>query len=142
MKHVVKAPHQVPGTLEEMLEILGRLSLADIRRVRCAFSAVDPVTNDLILGELFDSRAALDRIVGLEGDPELRTAYQVIRNAMEQRCWLETPPGYGAWTHLADLGVATLAARRLGAKAPPMLAERVAAAWAAAHLRTVPPRRS
>ena len=103
---------------------------------------MDPVTNDLILGELFDSRAALAGILELEGDPELRTAYQIIRNAMERRCWLESPPGCGAWSHLADLGVGTLATPRLGATAPPMLVERVAAAWAAAPRRTVPPRQS
>ena len=77
---------------------------------------MDPVTSYLVLGKLFDSRAALAGVLEVDGDPELRTAYGVIRSAMEARCWLESPPGYGAWSHLADLGVATLAARRLGVK--------------------------
>jgi hypothetical protein len=122
----------IPGTLEEMLDILGRLSLADISRVRGAFSEKDPDT-----GELFDSTAVLGPIIDVAHDEEMRVAYRVIRGAMEHRAWMETPPGYGAWTHLADLGVATLAVRRLGSEAPPALVARVAAAWAAATDRSI-----
>jgi hypothetical protein len=123
----------IPTTLEEMLAILGALSLADIARVREAFSDVDPVTNRPRTGEFFDSDAALAGVLDVRRDQELRTAHQTVRAAMEARAWLETPPGYGAWSHLADLGAATLAVRRLGAGAPPRLVERVAAAWAAAR---------
>jgi len=50
---------------------------------------------------------------------------------MEERAWMETPRLWHL-AHLEDLGVATLAVQRLGATAPAMLMECVAAAWAVA----------